>query len=363
MATGTIGYLYTVNNDIRRNGVAVLKRAADGSLKEVAGSPFRTGGKGLGGGDIDQQGAIRVHGNYVLAVNPGSDTVAVLRKGTGGKLRPVPGSPFPSGGMAPLSLTIHGDVLYVANQAPPFAKRESTPNITGFRIGKNGRLDPIANSTIPFRVGQGPAQVDFNPHGETVVVTSGFQDGARNKLHGYNVQANSTLEEGPGSPLHPKGASGSVGFSWNPEGNRVYVSNFRPSAITVFDVDRRTGGVRQNGRAHRTKETAACWTALSRDGKMLYVANFVSNSISAFETHQDGTLRHVRSVGRRGARNPDTKDVVIAKDGKFLYVVASGARQIAVFSIGANRELTELPRGKSPVKLRAGRNILGLAAD
>src|SRR5262245_58639553 len=57
------GYLYTVNNDLQQNGVAVLQQNADGSLKEVAGSPFKTGGKGLGGGDIDQQGAIRIYGN------------------------------------------------------------------------------------------------------------------------------------------------------------------------------------------------------------------------------------------------------------------------------------------------------------
>ena len=53
----------------------------------------------------------------------------------------------------------------------------------------------------------------------------------------------------------------------------------------------------------------------------------------------------------------------IAKDGKFLYVVASGAREIAVFSIGADRMLTELPAGKSPVKIGVGQNILGLAGD
>lgn len=47
-------------------------------MTEIAGWPFPTGGKGLGGGDIDQQGAIRVDGNYVLAVNPGSNSVAVI---------------------------------------------------------------------------------------------------------------------------------------------------------------------------------------------------------------------------------------------------------------------------------------------
>ena len=358
-----VGNLYTVTNDTQQNGVAVLERSADGSLKEAAGSPFPTGGKGLSGGDIDQQGAIRVYRNYVLAVNPGSDSVAVLRKGEDGKLMPVAGSPFASGGSAPLSLTIRGDLVYVANQAPPFAKPTSLPNIMGFKIGNDGKLTPIANSKVTFPKGHGPAQVEFSPSGETVVVTSGFQDEATSSVHGYKVQADGTLKEGPGSPAHATGASGDVGFSWNPEGNRVYVSNFRGSAVTVFDVDKQTGAVKQIGPANPSHGEAACWTALSSDGKTLYVANFVSNSISVFDVKADGKLSLIGSTKRRGATSPDTKDMQISKDGKFLYVVASGAHEIAVFSIGADRTLTELPAGKSPVKLEVGQNILGLAAD
>src|SRR5262245_25111584 len=208
---GPATYLYTVINDTSRNGVAALRANADGSLTEIAGSPFPTGGKGLGGGDIDQQGAVRVHGDFVLAVNPGSDSVAVLRKGEGGKLRAVAGSPFPSGGSAPISLTAHGDLVYVANQAPPFAKPTSAPNVTGFRLGADGALTPIPGSTITFPAFHGPAQVEFNPRGETVAVTSGFQEHATSQVHGYKVQADGTLKEGPGSPAHAAGASGDVG--------------------------------------------------------------------------------------------------------------------------------------------------------
>lgn len=80
-----VGYLYTINNDTQQNGISVFERNADGSLNEMAGSPFPIGGKGLSGGDIDEQGAIRVYRDYVLAVNPGSDSVAVLRQGEDGK--------------------------------------------------------------------------------------------------------------------------------------------------------------------------------------------------------------------------------------------------------------------------------------
>ena len=358
------GYLYTINNDTQQNGVAVLEQNADGSLTEVVGSPFPSGGKGLGGGDIDQQGAILIHGDYVLAVNPGSDSIAVFHKGDGGKLIPVAGSPFPSGGPAPLSLTAYESLIYVANQAPPFANASSAPNITGFRIDDMGKLTPIANSTSAFPASHGPAQVHFGPSGETLAVTSGFQDAATSSVHGYKVLADGTLQEGAGSPAQVTGASGDVGFSWSPSGDRIYVSNFRGSAVAVFDIDKTTGGVKQLGGTNGTQGTAACWTALSSDGKTLYVANFVSNSISTFDVGADGKLTLLGTVQRRVDKSgADTKDMAISKDGKFLYVVGTGAREISTFAIGLDRTPVELPAGKSPLKLGAGQNILGLAAD
>jgi len=306
---------------------------------------------------------VRVHGEYVLAVNPGSDSVPVLRKGSGGKLTPVPGSPFPSGGSTPLSLTVHKDLVYVANQAAPFAKPTGMPSITGFRLGQDGKLTPIARSTVTFPAGQGPAQVEFSPDGATLVVTSGFQGEESSRIHGFKVQADGTLKEGPGSPVQPKGASGVVGFSWDPRGNRVYVSNFRGSAVTVFDVDRQTGGVKQNGEAYGDREEAACWTAISPDGQILYVANFVSNSISTFRVNADGKLTLLGTAKRRGPMSPDTKDIEVSRDGKFLYAIGSGMREVAVFRIGPDRLPTELPAGQSPRKLATGQNTTGLAVD
>ena len=39
-----------------------------------------------------------------------------------------------------MSLAVHGDIVYVANQAVPFANPAGAPNITGFRLDKAGRL-------------------------------------------------------------------------------------------------------------------------------------------------------------------------------------------------------------------------------
>jgi hypothetical protein len=49
-------HVYTITNDAKANAVAVYRQAEDGTLSEVSGSPFATDGKGLTGGDIDEQG-------------------------------------------------------------------------------------------------------------------------------------------------------------------------------------------------------------------------------------------------------------------------------------------------------------------
>jgi len=357
---GANGYAYTLNNDGGKNAVVVLGRNDDGTLAEVAGSPFATGGRGLvvpAGGDFDAQGSVRRHGRYVLAVNPGSDSVAVLAV-DGPRLMPVAGSPFASGGVTPLSITAHGDLVYVANQAIPFLNPSRKPNITGFRMSADGRLTPIPGSTIEFPAGQRPAQNEFSPSGSVLAVTAGFQPDGR--IHTFAVMADGTLKEGPGSPFVTREVSGTVGYSWSADARHLLVSNFRGSAMTVFAVDSTTAAIEPKGPAYPNGGGAACWTALSPDGKTLYTGNFVGNSISAYAVMPDGTLSLLGTVARREAMKPDTKDIEISPDGKYLYAIGPIARHVAVFAIGADRLPRELPAGRSPYTVTSGQWTTGL---
>lgn len=364
MMQADASFVYTLDNDPARNSVAVYRRGSDGALMPLIGSPFNAGGKGLSGGDIDEQGAIRVVGRYVLAVNPGSDSIAVFEKSSRGLLH-VEGSPFPSNGSTPLSLTVHGNMVYVANQAAEFANPSKLPNITGFRLMSDGRLSPIPGSTVELPKGRGPAQVEMSTNGRLLVATAGFQvdggDGSR--VYTFRVQPDGKLMPGEGSPIMPKGATGTVGFSLSPDGDRIFVSTFKSSGVAVFEVDPSTAAVRQMGMPVGNDQRAACWTAIAKDGRTLYVGNFVSNSISVYDVGTDGTLTLLGSVPRRGATNKDTKDIELTQDGRHLYAIGSGERQISIFRIESNRLLTELPAGQSPVTLTTGQNITGLAID
>ena len=228
-------------------------------------------------------------------------------------------------------------------------------------MSADGRLMPIPNSTIEFVAGQGPAQVEFSPRGGVLAVTAGFQtDG---KIHTYMVQPDGRLKEGAGSPFVSRGVSGTVGFSWSADGQRLLVSNFRGSAVTVFDVDPMTAAIVRKGQPYANNQGAACWTALSPNGDTLYTANFVSNSVSAYAVKPDGTLTLLGSSPKRMAMGNDTKDLVVSPDGKYLYVVGPIARQIAVFAIGANRIPKELSLAQSPFSIKTGQWTTGLALN
>jgi 6-phosphogluconolactonase (cycloisomerase 2 family) len=197
------------------------------------------------------------------------------------------------------------------------------------------------------------------------VATAGFQaeggDGSR--LYTFRVMPNGKLTAGEGSPLKPEGSTGTVGFSLSPAGDMAFVSTFKGSGVTPFSIDPETAAVKQAGMPAGNDQRAACWTELSRDGRTLYVGNFVSNSVSVYAVADAGKLTLLGSIPRRGATEKDTKDIALSPDGRFLYAVGSGRREVSVFQVEANHLLTELPAGRSPVTIEGGQNITGLLVD
>src|SRR5213593_3875087 len=99
------GAVYTLTNQVAGNAVAVFTRGADGRLT--------SGGTGTGAG-LGSQGAVVLSddGRRLFAVNAGSNDVSVFTVGAAGLSL---ASRTSSGGTLPISLTVHGNELYVLN--------------------------------------------------------------------------------------------------------------------------------------------------------------------------------------------------------------------------------------------------------
>ena len=88
-----------------------------GALTAEPGSPFTAGGAGTGAG-LASEGAIQLAGGgrFLLAVDAGSNQVSVQQILPGGSLRLR--DVVSAGGVLPVSIAVHGSLVYVANAGP-----------------------------------------------------------------------------------------------------------------------------------------------------------------------------------------------------------------------------------------------------
>ena len=154
------GVVY-VESNTPTNRILAFRRDDRGYLTPLSGSPFGTGGSGvhpidpavLGPFDSDQNLIVNPDRTRLFAVNSGSDTVAVFDIRPDESLVAVEGSPFPSGGVNPVSLGLAGNILVVVNKdydlgRPGFNPAARKPNYTTFRVDPQGRLIPVPGSTV-----------------------------------------------------------------------------------------------------------------------------------------------------------------------------------------------------------------------
>src|SRR6202162_2048277 len=122
----------------------------------------------LGPFDSDQNLIENANGSMLFAVNSGSNTVAVFNIQKDGRLPPVNGSPFPSGGSDPVSVGLKDDTLVVVNKDQDPAQNSSLqmPNYTAFNVAPDGKLVPVPQSTVSVAYGSSPSQALIGSQGD-----------------------------------------------------------------------------------------------------------------------------------------------------------------------------------------------------
>jgi len=329
-AEGNAGAVYTITNQVAGNAVAVFDRGADGAL--TAAGQYPTGGLGTGGG-LGNQGALALSsgGRFLFVVNPGSDDVSSFRIKPGGlELLDRIGS----GGVRPISLTTDGDLLYVLN-----AGDGSAGNISGFRVGSDGSLAAIAGSTrLLSGASVGPAQIQFDPTGGTLVVTEKatqvidtYAVGTNGIASGPNVQA--SLGQTP------------FGFAFDKRGHLIVSEAFggTASALSSYGIGDGGGLSVISPSVFAAQERAACWVVTTGDGKFAYTTNTASGSISGYAIGHDGSLSLLDSDGLTAVTGGEPIDAALSRNDQFLFVLNASTRRIDAFRVEANGSLIALP--------------------
>ena len=289
----TVGHVYVNNNSSGQNTIAAFDRHADGSLTPIAGSPFDAGGAGTGAPYGSAGGLQRsADGRYLLATDPASNQISVLRiKPNGGlQLVEVEGSH----GTSPVSIAVHGSLVYVANGGA------GGSNYTGFRLNAGGHLSHIAGSTFDLPDIAMPGHVLISPDGRRLVGTRVGPNAGPSFLDGFSIGSDGRLTPAPGSPFGAQ-RIGPFGSSFSPtHGNQLFVSNAHDGAgagsVSVYDVAADGSLDAISGSPFADHQTAPCWVAMSPDGHALFAVNTAVPSISRYAVAADGTLTLVGST-------------------------------------------------------------------
>jgi 6-phosphogluconolactonase (cycloisomerase 2 family) len=351
-ATSFGGAVYTQTNDSTSNQVLVFHRAPNGALSDPV--AYDTGGIGApfgpapAGADIAfPQGAVALseNGHWLFAVNAGSSDISVFAVWPWG-LRLVDREPC--SGTTPVSLTVHGGLLYILEAGAPGVP---DGNIEGFRIGLFGRLHPIAGSVQPLS-GDAiyPVQIGFSPRGNLLVVTELDVD----KIDTYAVNF-----RGVAAPpvVHDSSGGGPYGFAFDKWGRLLvseasgYLSSYAATAHGFNIID---GSVSNEGYG------SPCWVALTDNGKYAYTGNGGDGSISSYRVSYRGELSLLS--GRAAQPGGVILDLAVADNSYFRYSSSSFLYAldpngvIDIFKVAADGSLTDAGSVNAP----AGVN--GLAA-
>jgi len=272
-------------------------------------------------------------------VNAGSNDVSVLRVGSS-ELSLL--SRTPSGGTLPISVTTYGNTVYVLNAG-------GSGNITGFTLGGDGSLRPLAGSTRALSgAAVGPAQVSFSPDGRQLVVT----EKSTSLVDVYPVDEDGVTGE---RQSFPSAGGTPFGFAFGPR-NELFVSEAAaPGSASSYTLNA-SGKIRLVSGVVLTHRGAPCWAAVTADGHFGYTGNG-SGSVSGFSIAPNGSIR-LLGDGAAAVVNGGVNDIALSANSRFLYVLQTGGAQaIHAFRIQNDGSLKALgPVGGLPTGTR------GLAA-
>lgn len=310
--------VYTMSNAVDGNRVLQFTQSGNGTL--TAAAQYPTGGLGTGSG-LGNQGALASDGEFLFVVNAGSDDLSVFRI-RANDLQLV--DRIGSGGVQPVSVTVDRDLVYVLNAG--------SDSIAGFTVHSNGRLHALPGSERGLSgTGAGGAQIQFSQDGRTLIVT----EKATNNLVTFSLNRDGVPVE---RQVFPSPGQTPFGFALA-RGRQLLVSEAAGGAANASSVTswriRRDGSLDVLDAAVPTHQSAACWVAITPDGRFAYTTNTASGNLSGFRVFGSGRLALLNANGVTASTGAGSApiDLTFSGQGEYLHVLSSGSQSITTYAV------------------------------
>ncbi|MCA1582203.1 MAG: lactonase family protein [Acidobacteria bacterium] len=319
-----------MTNAATANAIIAYARAADGTL--TPNGTYPTGGKGTGMPRLGSQGSVVLTEDHrwLLVTNPGSDDLSVFAVRSDGTLQLTDREP--SNGDRPESVTVHDGLVFVLNTGTP-------NNISGFTLDRRGRLTPLPGTRRSLsQEGALPAEVQFSPDGNTLVVTE------RNTslIDTFRI---SHAGRPSGVMSHQSSGVGPFGFAFRRDGVFVVTESFDgapgQAAASSYSLEGHHRFELISGTVRDT-QSDVCWTVITKDGNYAYVTNNGSGTISSYTIDEDGKITLLEPVAAvtGGSGGFGTRDAALDGSGAFLYAIDVGTLTMNAFRVHADGSLT-----------------------
>lgn len=314
------------------NSILSYERSSDGTIS-FSGS-YLTGGDGATAANAtadplaSQDGLVLANnGASLIATNPGSDTVTVFAV-DGTHLSAT--QQIPSGGLFPDSIATSGRDVAVLNAG-------GAGSIAEFQWF-NGRLVPIPgqvrslglSNTTPPDFHHGAGQVSYTPNGQHLIVTTKL---STNAYDVFSVGNNGALGSAP--VVTPAINALPFSFTFDAAGN-VVATEASNSSVTTYRVN--VDGTLTSLGTVSDGASALCW--ISGANGYFFGSNAGSGTVSSFSESASGAPELVNASA--AVAHAGTTDSAVSPDGKFLYVESGGAGTIDVFAIANAGTLTPI---------------------
>ncbi|KAL8665449.1 MAG: hypothetical protein Q9168_007689 [Polycauliona sp. 1 TL-2023] len=367
--------IYFQTNDPTQNTIVALKVNHNGLLSD--GSVTPTGGKGASGADsmtnntaagpdaLFSQSAVKVAGNYLVAVNAGSNTLSLfsISPHDPTALTPI-GQPVDTMGEFPVTASIS-----LKNQIACVGNSGAKAGIACFTIHHRKGLAPIAKSAIAFPINQttppvGPlnsvSHVLFNED-ETMLVTTVKGDPTQN-ITGFlsllPVSKHDTASQDTRSS--PNGTLVLFGAAIAP--NNTLFSTDAAFGAASISLPTSSSSQQQPAVLHTTtiaNQTATCWTTISPFTHTAFVTDVARDNIVEIDYTSGKLLQQTNlNQGNQGY-------IDLVAGGKFVYALSPGTMKdgeakkakVVVLDVGARPARVVQSFG-----VEAGRASQGMAA-
>lgn len=349
--------VYFITN-AAENSVVALKVAADGTLSD--GSITATGGAGMSGIDgstnltaapdsLFSQGAVKVAGKMLVAVNPGSNTITMfsINSADPTKLTMV-GKPVDTLGEFPVSVALSTKLKQAC-----VANSGAKAGIACFSMSLSQGLKPLDTCLRPFDINQttppvGPtntvSQTFFNADSTALITTVKGNPAVNNTgfLSVFPVVNNAVSTQDTRSS--PAGTAVLFGTALIPNSNNIFVTDASFGSATLALDANNVATVSASTKI--ADQAATCWAAISDVTNTAFVTDVAVNHLVEVDTTSGALIKELVL----GNGNPGMID--LASAGNFIYALSPGnattKSAVVVFDVSGGQGSAKQVQNFSP---------------